>query len=118
MIASPLAIDLRIRLMILPERVLGRPGAKIISSHSAMLPISFLIILLITLTSSTSSATPSSDLSTTYAKIPSPLSECGLPTTATSATLSCFVIAASTSAVPIRCPETFITSSVRPVIVM
>jgi hypothetical protein len=36
------AIFLRMRLMILPERVFGRPGAQCISSGCAIGPISFL----------------------------------------------------------------------------
>ena len=36
----------------------------------------------------------------------------------TEATFTCFLIEASTSAVPILCPDTFITSSVLPVIVI
>ena len=41
---------------------------------------------------------------------------CGMPTTAASATCLCSTSALSTSAVPIRCPLTLITSSTRPVI--
>ena len=40
----------------------------------------------------------------------------GSATTAASATFSCATIADSTSAVDSRCPETLITSSVRPMI--
>ena len=43
-----------------------------------------------------------------------PLSSCGTPTTAASATAWWSTSADSTSMVPMRCPATFITSSTRP----
>ena len=48
--------------------------------------------------------------------MPSPLIGCGYPTTAASATASCATSALSISAVPSRWPDTFSTSSMRPVI--
>ncbi len=48
--------------------------------------------------------------------MPWPLMSCGKPTTAASATLGWATSALSTSAVPMRCPLTLITSSTRPVI--
>ena len=48
--------------------------------------------------------------------MPWPLMSCGMPTTAASATSWCATSALSTSAVPMRWPETLITSSIRPVI--
>ena len=45
-----------------------------------------------------------------------PVMSSGRPTTAASATLAWETSALSTSIVPMRCPETFITSSIRPMI--
>ena len=52
----------------------------------------------------------------TKATIAVPVSSSGRPTTAASATFGCETIALSTSMVPMRWPETFITSSMRPMI--
>lgn len=48
--------------------------------------------------------------------MPSPFTGCGQPTTAASATCGYDTSALSTSAVPMRCPDTLMTSSMRPVI--
>jgi hypothetical protein len=54
--------------------------------------------------------------STTYAWIMLPLTSCGRPIAAASATAGWLTNALSTSAVPRRWPETLMTSSVRPMI--
>ena len=48
--------------------------------------------------------------------MPVPLISCGMPTTAASTTASCATSALSTSIVPSRCPDTLMTSSMRPMI--
>jgi len=55
--------------------------------------------------------------STTKAQIASPVVSSGLPTTAASATCGLATRADSISIVPMRWPETFSTSSMRPVMV-
>ena len=55
-------------------------------------------------------------LSTTNAAMASPVKSSGRPTTAASATSGCATSADSISIVPMRWPETFSTSSMRPVI--
>ena len=52
----------------------------------------------------------------TYAKTPWPFTSWGMPITAASTHASCVTSADSISAVPSRWPETFSTSSTRPVI--
>ncbi|MCY1232562.1 hypothetical protein D9M72_450600 [compost metagenome] len=56
-------------------------------------------------------------LSTTKAQIASPVMSSGRPTTAASATSGLATSADSISIVPMRCPDTFSTSSMRPMMV-
>ena len=99
--------------MILPLRVLGSSGTTWISRGLAIGEISLA-------TSARSSSTiPSEppwalDLRITNAQIAWPVWSSLAPTTAASATPECPTSADSTSAVEMRCPDTFITSSMRP----
>lgn len=100
--------------MILPERVLGNAGAQCSASGEATGPSTLRTQLINSLRSSSDSGTPACKV--TKVQIPCPLISCGIPTTAASATASCDTRALSISAVPRRWPETFKTSSTRPVI--
>ena len=102
--------------MILPERVFGSPGATTIRSGAAIGPMTCRTCSLSMPASSSGSEPSYSGVMITKAKIPVPLMSCGYPTTAASATAACATSALSTSAVPSRCPDTFSTSSTRPVI--
>ena len=103
----------RIRLMILPDLVFGRSGTKKILAGLAVGPILMSTYFL----SFCSSFLPGFPLfSTTNAIGTCPLILSGIGTTATSPTFLLSWIAFSTSAVASRCPATFITSSVLPVI--
>ena len=98
--------------MIFPLRVFGRPAANRTSSGRASEPIS----LATCWRSSSLSAGLAEKLFLRVTKQTRawPLSSSGRPTTAASATAGCETSALSTSAVPIRCPETLRTSSIRP----
>jgi hypothetical protein len=98
----------RMRRMILPDRVFGRPGASRIVSGCAKGPTCWRTMLLSSPWSFESIANPGRKM--TNAKIALPLTSCGTCTQALSATAACMVSADSTSAVPIRCPLTFITA--------
>ena len=98
--------------MILPERVLGRSAAKMMSSGLAMAPI-FLATWSFNSAMSTSLVGVPS-FTVTNAQSAWPLISCTRPTTAASATCGWSTRALSTSIVPIRCPATFSTSSTRP----
>jgi len=117
-ICSPLAMARSRRRMILPLRVLGRLSPKRMSLGLAIGPISLptqsrssLAILV--------AASPAGRacLSTTKAQIASPVMSSGRPTTAASATSGLETSADSISIVPMRWPETFSTSSIRPMMV-
>ncbi|SAL88821.1 hypothetical protein AWB67_07665 [Caballeronia terrestris] len=104
--------------MILPERVFGRFSPKRMSFGFAIGPISFptrarssFAILVL------SSPSGRDCLSTTNATTAWPVVSSGRPTTAASATSGFDTSADSISIVPSRWPETFSTSSMRPVIV-
>ena len=115
-ISSPRATDFSSRRMILPERVLGRLSAKRISSGLAMAPTCAATQSRSSFTSASISPVGRAPRHTTKANTDSPLISCGLPTTAASATRGCATSADSTSIVPRRCPATFRTSSIRPMI--
>ena len=102
------------RRMIFPERVLGSVSVKRISAGRAMAPISLLTCARSVFSNSSSTLVPPSGL--TKATIAVPVMSSGRPTTADSATSGCETRALSTSIVPMRCPEMFITSSIRPMI--
>src|SRR3989338_1622515 len=100
------------------ERVLGRLSPKRISSGLAIGPISLLTQLrrvsaISLILAGSSGRAP---FSTTKAVTASPFISCGLPTTAASATSGLAASADSISIVPRRWPETFSTSSMRPMI--
>ena len=119
MIASPFASARSNRRMILPERVFGRLSPKRISFGFAIGPISLPTHSRNSFASAfASSPDGRAPLSTTKATTASPVRSSGRPTTAASATS--FVLATSAdsiSMVPRRCPETFSTSSMRPMMV-
>ena len=104
--------------MILPERVFGRLSPKRMSFGLAIGPISLP-------TQSRSSlaifcavgARRAAPFSTTNAHTASPVRSSGRPTTAASATIGLATSADSISIVPRRWPDTFSTSSMRPMIV-
>lgn len=106
---SPATIFRRIRRMIFPDRVMGRLGVTHSMSGLAKGPISDRTWFRNSAMSSGLSVC--SSLSITKPVMASPLMGCGLPTTAACATAGCKTKALSTSAVPIRCPDTFKTSS-------
>ena len=101
--------------MILPERVLGRLSPKRMSFGLAIGPISFATHSRSSLAIFSASA-PSGRacFSTTNAHTASPVMSSGRPTTAASATCGFETSADSISIVPRRWPETFSTSSMRP----
>src|SRR5438067_6004565 len=114
--ASPFAIERSSLRMIFRERVFGGVSPKRMSLGLAMAPIS-----LPTQSRSSfaifSASSPSGRLpfSTTNAHTASPVRSSGRPTTAASATSFVFATSAdSISIVPRRWPETFSTSSMRP----
>ena len=100
--------------MIFPERVFGRESVKRISAGFAKAPISPATCSRRVFANPSSAATPLRGV--TKATTAVPVISSGRPTTAASATLSWETIALSTYMVPIRWPETFITSSMRPMI--
>ncbi len=100
--------------MILPLLVLGRASAKRMSSGLAKPPISEATCALSFSANSGEASKPRSKVMN--AAIASPLISSGLPTTAASATAGWLTSALSTSIVPRRWPETFSTSSTRPMI--
>ena len=100
--------------MIFPERVFGRSSAQITRLGRASLPMRRATCSRMSATRVSSPAV--SPLSVTKAVIAWPVSSSAWPMTAASATLPCETIADSTSAVDIRCPETLMTSSTRPMI--
>eukprot|EP00962_Isochrysis_galbana_P045024 scaffold17620_cov155-Isochrysis_galbana.AAC.5 len=110
------AILRKMRRMILPERVFGRPGVMTMQSGVAIPPMPVRTACLREGMSSAESAVPSRRI--TYANMPWPLRSCGMPTTAASTQAGCATSADSISAVPRRWPETLSTSSTRPVIQM
>ena len=116
---SPLAMERSRRRMILPERVFGRLSPKRMSFGLAIGPISLATQLRSSLAIFfASSPVGRGRLSTTNAQTASPVVSSGRPTTAASATSSvCETSADSISIVPMRCPDTFSTSSMRPVMV-
>ncbi len=102
------------RRMILPLRVLGNSGTTCSSRGRAIGEIT-------RATSARSSSMISAPVvsawsacSTTKAQIAWPVVSSVAPTTAASATPEWPTSADSTSAVEMRCPDTFITSSIRP----
>ena len=105
--------------MILPERVLGRLSPKRMSLGFAMGPISLATQLRSSVAIFLASSPVGRErLSTTKAQMASPVVSSGRPTTAASATSSVQLTRAdSISIVPMRWPETFSTSSMRPVMV-
>ena len=118
-ISSFLASERSNRRMILPERVFGRLSPNRISLGFAIGPISFATqsrsCWAIFFPSSPVGRGP---LVTTNATTASPVRSSGRPTTAASATSGLATSADSTSIVPRRCPDTFSTSSMRPMMVM
>ena len=100
--------------MIFPECVLGRSSLHSMRFGRASLPICCATCSRIW--ASISGVPSSSPWSVTNATIAWPVSSSDCATTAASATFSCATIADSTSAVERRCPETLITSSIRPTI--
>ena len=103
--------------MILPLRVLGRLSPKRMSLGLAIGPISLATQLRSSLAICLASSPVGRErLSTTKAQTASPVRSSGRPTTAASATRSVLATSAdSISIVPRRWPETFSTSSMRPV---
>ncbi len=104
--------------MILPERVFGRLSPKRMSLGLAMAPISLPTQSRSSLAIFCASAPLGrAPFSTTNAQTASPVRSSGRPTTAASATSAVFATSAdSISMVPRRWPETFSTSSMRPMI--
>jgi len=105
----------RIRLMILPDLVFGKSSMKKILFGLAVGPI-FLSTYFISVFSSSGEAV--AFFRTTKAIGTWPFNLSGIETTATFPTCWLSWIAFSSSAVASRCPATFITSSVRPVILI
>ena len=100
--------------MILPERVFGSASANRTSSGLATGPISLPMWLRSSFFSSGEGFLPV--LSVTKQTNACPFNSSGRPTTAASATDGWLTNALSTSAVPMRCPATLSTSSIRPTI--
>ena len=100
--------------MILPERVAGSTGATSTTANAPIGPTLRPTAARRAPRSGSLSCSPA--FSTTKTYIPCPFTSCGMPTTAASATPPCADTGASTSAVPMRWPDTLITSSTRPVI--
>jgi hypothetical protein len=100
--------------MIFPDRVFGRSGAQMIRLGRANLPI----LIPTWSRSSLVSAGPvsASPKTVTYATTGWPEISSSTAMTAASATVVCATSADSISAVDSRCPDTLITSSIRPVI--
>ena len=105
--------------MILPLRVLGKLSPNRMSLGLAIGPISLATQSRNNLAMAlASSPVGRARLSTTKAQIASPVVSSGRPTTAASATNSVYdTNADSISIVPMRCPDTLSTSSIRPVMV-
>ena len=117
-VVSPTSTKLEIaavtRLMILPERVLGRSAETHTWAGRAMGPI---IVAIAPLTSSTTSWLSSyPGLRDMYISGTRPLSSSTAGTAAASLTASTVSAADSSSFVPRRCPATLITSSTLPTI--
>ena len=93
---------------------MGNELVQHIISGAANGPILVLTVFLKVLTNSSSSSKPT--LRVVKQHIPCPLMGWGYPIAAACATASWATKADSISAVPMRCPDTFITSSTRPVI--
>jgi hypothetical protein len=98
--------------MILPDRVLGRSSVKMMSFGRLMAPILVATWPRSSWPTASDGSTP--PLRVTKATIACPVVSSLAPTTAASATLGLSTSADSTSAVEIRWPEMFITSSTRP----
>ncbi len=104
--------------MILPERVFGRLSPKRMSFGLAIGPISLPTQSRSCFANFSASAPDGrACFSTTNAHTASPVRSSGRPTTAASATSGFDTSADSISIVPIRWPDTFRTSSMRPMIV-
>ena len=117
LMSSPRAIARSSRRMILPLRVFGRLSAKRISSGLAIAPSCSATQSRSSFASVPPSPAPGrKPRQTTNADTASPLISCGRPTTAASAIRGCATSADSISIVPRRCPATFSTSSMRPMI--
>ena len=101
--------------MILPLRVLGSSGTTWISRGRAIGEISLATCLRSSSTMSSLGVPVALALRMTNAQIACPVVSSEAPTTAASATPECPTRADSTSAVEIRWPETFMTSSMRPI---
>ena len=98
--------------MILPERVFGSSGVKTMFAGRAILPI---FVATCSRSSAIISGEPSSPpLRLTKATIAWPVVSSCRPQTAASATFGWSTSALSTSIVEMRWPETFMTSSTRP----
>jgi hypothetical protein len=98
--------------MILPLRVFGSSGVKTMFAGFAIGPIFCATWLRSSSSLSTEPSAP--PFSVTYATIASPVTLSAREQTAASATSWWSTSADSTSIVEIRCPETFMTSSIRP----
>src|SRR2546426_2933854 len=98
--------------MIFPLRVFGSFSVMYRSSGTAMDPISSRTCFWRSLLRASERFAP--PFRTTYATRDCPFTGWGFPTTAASATFGWLTSADSTSIVPIRCPATLITSSIRP----
>src|SRR5260370_23729296 len=108
----PAAISLSNRRMILPLRVFGSASVNRSASGLANLPTSFSVGSVTERLSSLLAFWPA--LSVTKTTRACPLSSSGRPTAAASATDVLLTTALSISAVPMRCPATLSTSSMRP----
>ena len=111
--SSLISKALRIRLIIFPLLVFGRSSTKNIFAGLAVGPI-FTSTYFMSFFSRSGDGVPVFRTVNAIGTCPFILS--GIGTTATSPTAGLSCIAFSTSAVDSRCPATFITSSVRPVI--
>jgi hypothetical protein len=110
--SRPSAMSRSSRRMILPLVVLGRSRAQMMRSGRASFPMRCATCARIS--ASIASSPAWSPCSVTNATIACPVSSSARATTAASATASCATIADSTSAVDSRCPDTLMTSSIRP----
>ncbi len=99
--------------MIFPERVLGSSGVNMIVFGRAIDPIFETTCSRSSLDSASLPSLP--PRSVTNAKIAWVVTGSSRPITAASATFGCDTSADSTSVVEMRCPETFMTSSTRPI---
>src|SRR6478672_1126469 len=108
----PSAMSRSSRRMILPERVLGRSLTMITALGRAILPIFSPIQSRSSAASWSLGSYP--DRSSTKQSGVWPVSGSGAAVAAASATAGCSTSADSSSIVESRCPDTFITSSIRP----